>query len=75
MKALPYQSCPRIEVNSLAFSASPTQLQGQEAKQIHYPSQGNPPPPPQRTKAIRHSSYGSDAKPFLIIHYLTAQKP
>ena len=46
MKALPYQSCPRIEVNSLAFSASPTQLQGQEAKQIHYPSQGNPPPPP-----------------------------
>ena len=45
MKDIPYHSCPRTEVNSLAFSASPTQLQGQEAKQIHYPSQGNPPPP------------------------------
>ena len=66
-KALPSHLCPRIEVNSLALSASPTQLQGQEAKRIHYPSQGTP--PPQHTKAVKCDSYDlSDAKPFVTIH-------
>ena len=68
-EALPYHSCPRIKVNSPSVLLP--QLQGQEAKRIHYPSQGTTPhPPAQHTKAIRCDLYDLMRSPSF--HLLTS---